>query len=565
MREPKPSPVAAWMPTLTDVAFLMPALFLFLRLDGLSFLLQDGDTGYHIRAGEWMLDHGRVLDHDIFSYTKPGEPWMAWEWLWDVTFAWLHRQWGMAAVTLVSLLVISVTTALLYRLTRRQSGNAVIAIGLTFLAAAAGSIHWLARPHLFTLLFVVIFYCLLERVREGRERLLLWLPLLTVPWVNLHGGFFVGIVLVLAYAAGELVSAALEPEAGARREAARRGGRYLLTAAGCAVASLVNPFTWRLHAHILGYFTDSYHFENITEFLSLNFHHVVGRYVEGLILLGVAGAAWSVYRRRFSHALLVAGWMHLALLSARNIPIFAIVTAPVAAWALREWLERLDAARVAGWVTRTAHAFRDFSAGITAMDRLGRVPATSAAAGVLLMMLAGAASEGSKLRAEYDPKRYPTKALEALRLVEGAGPVFAHDEWGDYLIYRLHPQLKVFVDGRSDFYGGEFNRKYVDLMNGQHDWEKTLERYTVQTVLLPVKAPLASTLKESARWRVVYDDGVAIAFRRAARAAPRAGCLEDERVSAAVGSGVIGDRLIAKPNHRDRRITTTNIRREPND
>ena len=565
MSERKTSPVAAWMPSLTDVAFLMPALFLFLRLDGMKYLLGDGDTGYHIRAGEWMLDHGRVVQHDIFSYTKAGEPWFAWEWLWDVAFAWLHRQWGLAAVALASLLVISVTMALLYRLVRRTSGNPLIAIGLTFLAAAASSIHWLARPHVFTLLFVVIFCSLLERVREGRQRLLLWLPLLTVPWTNLHGGFFVGIVLVLAYAAGELLRAAVEPEGEARRGAARSGGRLLATAAGCAAASFVNPYFWRLHAHLFKYLTDSYHFENIQEFLSLNFHHPVGRYMEALILLGVAAGAWSVYRRRFAYALLVAGWMHLALVSTRNIPIFAIVTAPVAGWAVAEWLERLSGARVSGWVGRAARSFREFAGGISATDRLGRVPAASAAAMALLVVLAWAPGEGSKLKAEYDSKRYPAKALEALRPVECVGRVFTDDEWGDYLIYRLHPHMKVFVDGRSDFYGPEFNRKYVDLMRGKHDWEKTLERYGVQTVLLPVNASLASTLKESARWRVAYDDGVAIVFRSAAQQGQwaRAGCTEGEQVSAGVASGLIRDRRIAKPNHRDRAVTEPNIRREP--
>ncbi len=561
------SRVAAWLPSLTDVAFLMPVLFLFLRSGGAKYLLGDGDTGYHIRAGEWMLDHGRVLEHDIFSYTKAGQPWFAWEWLWDVAFAWLHRQGGMAAVVLASLAVISVTTALLYRLVRRQSGNAVIAIGVTFLAAAACSIHWLARPHLFTLLFVVIFWWLLERVREGRTRLLAWLPVLTVPWVNLHGGFFVGIVLVLAWAAGELIAAGVDPEEEPRRAALTRVKGYLLAAAGCFAASFVNPYGWRLHTHIAGYLTDSYAFNNIQEFLSLNFHHPVGRYLEGLIVVGVAAGAWSVYRRRFGYAVLVAGWLHLALISARNIPIFALVTAPVAGWALGEWLERLSGARVAGWFARAARSFQEFTQGISTMDRLGRKPALSVAVMLLLVLVSIAPGDGPKLGAEYDPKRYPAQALSVVRPAECAGPVFTPDEWGDYLIYRLYPGTKVFVDGRSDFYGADFNRKYLDVMHGKHDWEQTLERYGVRTVLLPVEASLASTLKESARWRVVHDDGVAIVFRLAPQPTQwaRAGCAEEKQVSAAVGSGVIGDRLIAPTDHRDPKVTKLqlNTRRKP--
>ncbi|MEN6533453.1 MAG: hypothetical protein ABFD89_07310, partial [Bryobacteraceae bacterium] len=84
MSETKPNPIIRVLPSLTDLAFLMPLVFLFVRMKGVTALLGDGDTGYHIRAGDWMLANGRVPDHDIFSFTRAGEPWFAWEWLWDV-------------------------------------------------------------------------------------------------------------------------------------------------------------------------------------------------------------------------------------------------------------------------------------------------------------------------------------------------------------------------------------------------------------------------------------------------------------------------------------------------
>jgi hypothetical protein len=123
---------------------------------GARFLLGDGDTGWHIRTGEWILANGRVPDRDIFSFTKAGETWYAWEWLWDVIFGWLHQQWGMAAVVLGSLLILCVCARMLYGMVRERCGDSLIAIAVTFLALAASSIHWLARPHLFTLLFVLV-------------------------------------------------------------------------------------------------------------------------------------------------------------------------------------------------------------------------------------------------------------------------------------------------------------------------------------------------------------------------------------------------------------------------
>src|SRR5436190_15823818 len=86
------SRMAVCLPSLADVAFVMPIVFLFGRLDGARTLLIDGDTGWHIRTGEWILSHGRAPRHDLFSFTRAGEPWFAWEWLSEALMAWLHRQ-----------------------------------------------------------------------------------------------------------------------------------------------------------------------------------------------------------------------------------------------------------------------------------------------------------------------------------------------------------------------------------------------------------------------------------------------------------------------------------------
>ena len=195
---------------MTDMAFVLPLVFLFVGMHGAKTLLGDGDTGWHLRTGEWILAHGRVPDHDIFSFTRSGQPWYAWEWLWDVAFGWLHLHFGMAAVLVGSSLVLALTFALLFRLARWKSGDALVALVATLVAAAGSTGHWLARPHLFTMLFTVVFYTLLERVdRDDAARGMLWLlPPLTVLWTNLHGGFFVGILLVGAYAAGEFAGAA---------------------------------------------------------------------------------------------------------------------------------------------------------------------------------------------------------------------------------------------------------------------------------------------------------------------------------------------------------------------
>ena len=127
----------------------------------------------------------------------------------------------------------------------------------------------------------------------------------------------------------------------------------------------------------------------------------------------------------------------------------------------------------------------------------------------------------SHFQAKYDPGSFPVAALTALR---DSDRIFSSDTWGGYLIYRRYP-ARVFVDGRSDFYGPAFEAEYSKALAVQYNWEAILAANNVDTVLLAVDAPLSSALKGSANWRAVYDDGVAIIFRatdlRSTTLAPR--------------------------------------------
>ena len=142
------------------------------------------------------------------------------------------------------------------------------------------------------------------------------------------------------------------------------------------------------------------------------------------------------------------------------------------------------------------------------------------------------------------------KALASLGGAAGLGRIFTSDQWGDYVIYNLYPNSRVFIDGRSDFYGSKFVEKYLDIVTVNYNWQRYLNEYDVDTVLLPVNAPLAGALKESSRWHVTYDDGDAIVFRTNARP-------ESPRFSSAIRGGKDRDRKITNTQTSDRTITKT--------
>ncbi len=477
------------IPGVVDVFFCALLLAAFIRPAGLQTLLADGDTGWHIRTGELVLTTGHVPVADPFSFSRPGRPWFAWEWLSDVAFALLWRWRGLAAVAAFCGVVIAVSAAILFaRLLERGTGLA-IALGATMAAVSASSVHYLARPHVFSILFYALALWFLERDRAAPARRVWLLVPLTALWANLHAGFIAwGVTLAVLVA----VSAAGREWAKVRR--------YSLLAAGCAAASLVNPYGWNLHAHVLQYLNSKWIMDHVQEFQSPSIRSE-GMVVYALLLL--AAVAVASRADRFEGALVLL-WAFASLRSARHVPLFALVAAPVVAeFCAGVWkraAERMgDRSSVA--------LLRDF-----ALD-LGRRPRPSAwlaISAVLMMNLLPSVG--------FPDSRFPVNAVErnlARLSPSGAPPrVLTSDQWADYLIFRLYPKQRVFFDGRSDFFGQQVGGDYRKLMAGERDWRQLLDRYGFETALLPHDWPLSTLLDREPGWRRIYEDRVAVLFER---------------------------------------------------
>ncbi len=502
---------APLIPTLSDLAFLLPILVLFWSTTGVGWLLSDSDTGWHVRTGEVILQNGRVPAVDPFSFTMSGQPWIAWEWLSDVITALAHHIGGLAGVVWVAMLLLGMTAVVVYKEAVAESGHRLIAISLTWLAMSASTIHWLARPHLVTPLMAAVFCRILNSVEKKQNPARLWnLPLLTILWANLHGGFFVGIALICTYALG---TGAEELLLGSTKNLRVRSRKYLLAAAACALASLVNPYGYRLPLHIAQYLGTSFYFARISEFQSIDFHPVTAAYFETLLILAIAAAVWQLHSRRLTHALLLLSWSHLALFSARNVPIFAAVAAPSISVAMHEWLESET------WSRAFKETLRELEAGVQLLAKRSRGTARHLApcfALLLFTVLLAHPHHRKVLRAEFDSSRFPVDAAVFLSEQHLVSPIrlYSSWQWGGYLIYRLWPSLRVFDDGRTDFYGPGFVNEGLRAWDADRDWRRVLDRYQVNTALLPVDSALASVMRERDDWKPVYYDGVAVLFAK---------------------------------------------------
>jgi hypothetical protein len=477
-------------PTVADFVFVSLVIWLFVSGTGWANLLADGDTGWHIRTGEYILDTGSVPHRDIFSFSKPDAPWLAWEWLSDVIFAVLHRHSGLPGVVVLSGLLIAISATLLFRYAVWRGADIFFALIATLLAVGASSVHYLARPHVFTLVLFIASVWLVDRDREKRDGLVWVLVPVAALWANLHGGFLALFVLLATASACSI------------REQ-RALWRYLSLTAACAVATLANPYGYRLHVHAYEHLASPWIMQMVDEFQSPKFRSEGMLDFEILLFAALALGAVLIRRKDWLSFLQILFWAQAALGAVRHVPLFAIVGAPVVA----SECTRLCAAARERWprgsVAATLHQIvQDFS-------RLRNGTSLWAPACFAALVLLTPAERWPD---DFPMAKFPVAAVnwnqQVLSPSSGTSPrIFTTDQWGDYLLYRFYPKQKVFVDGRCDFYGPSIGGQYLSMLTGKPDWQKLFAAAGFDLALLPADSALAEILKHHPGWDVRYDDG----------------------------------------------------------
>jgi hypothetical protein len=246
---------------------------------------------------------------------------------------------------------------------------------------------------------------------------------------------------------------------------------------------------------------------NIQEYQSVNFRYAPTGFFECMLLLAAASVFWSLQAKRIRPAISVIFWAHAALLAGRNVPLFLMVAAPAVACMLQDVLSRLRPLPNIGAVCTTISEICDE---IRPLERLGRLHTVSALA--VLVLAALFASGASGFESQFDPDRFPATAIPVVA-ASRASRIFASDQWGGYLIYRLYPSKRVFIDGRADVFGSDLSNIGVGILNARYDWSHQLGHFAVDMVIIKPDAPLATVLKTSPDWRMLFDDGRAIVFQ----------------------------------------------------
>lgn len=483
------------LPSLGNLVFVS-VLFVLLFRSGQG-LLGDGDTGYHIKTGEIILRTWQVPRSDIYSFHSPALPWTAHEWLSEIIMALVFGLSGLTGVVIFFALLLAITHWLLYQTLRARSDDALLCLAITLLATATSSTHWLARPHAFSLLFTVIWCHGLDRFQQKSAPTLIYLPFLMLAWVNLHGGYFFGLVLLALYLAGNVFHSLVgSPESSEqhRKKAVALGLALIASVFAC----LVNPYGWNILLFPLRLTSDRFVMDRVIEFMSPNFHSDIP--FKYMLPATIAALALSRRPLNLIEAMLAALLTYMALYSARHISLFAVVVAPLLLKAAESLLREIP--------KPVQSIYRRRSDNLAAID--GKVsgyfwPPIS------FLLVIGLALAGS-IQFQFSEKFFPVKASEFLKGEKISGKMFNNDEFGDYMIFSLWPEYRVFMDGRSDMYGEKFGSDYLRIANVQPGWQDLLKKHDISWVIFDTPSALAAALREQTDWQPIYSDPVATIF-----------------------------------------------------
>jgi hypothetical protein len=468
------------------------------------------DLWHHLARGRAIVTEGRLLDADRFTYTVSGQPLQDVNWGWQVLFYQLYSLGGLPLVQTANSLILAAMMALLVGLTRRRCGSLAVAVAVCVIAFFGLWQLLIIRPQTLSLLLFVALYAILEAAPRRRSLLLLP-PLVMALWVNVHGGFPIGLVLIGCYAlaAGieSLGRAGLRkrPEGQNSSGCLRNPARlelWLLCLAASIAATLLNPYGWHVYEYVV-LTSQRASGRPIDEWLPPGLELLTGKvWVLSLVLLLVL-LARSPRRPRLVDLCLLGCFLPLACGSIRMVAWWMLICTPILAAQLADlWpgLRQLDAADDRSSLGNT------LACTVMIVAMVLSLPVVEAFNPFL-------SRPGRAHRTETD-----LQAIADRLTAEGhGGRIFTRFAWGEYLGWSLAPRYTVFMDGRIEIIPDEVWRQYMAVARGCGDWQDILDFYDVDYLLLDAGGyhhDLLPLVERSPIWSRTAQQGDAILFAR---------------------------------------------------
>ena len=461
--------------------------------------VRDPDIWWHLKVGDWIVEHHAVPYVGIFSRTAATRPWIAYSWGYEVLLSRAYAWFGLVGFAMFGVLLTVAVAFLLFWMLHRLSGQFWVAWILALVGSFAFLFSLMPRPVFVTMiLFTIVLTFLLEAQRTGRMQLLWWLPVIFVLWANIHIQFIYGLFVVGLFMGINLLQRlaswiGIEPDFIQAPTLPLSGPVGVLFA--CFAATFIGPYTYHLYRVVAAYSNSHVPYFMIQELSAFNFKFFT-HYV--LLLLTTA-------------AFFAVGWP-------RKLDLFKLsllIVASVVAFRTQRdaWFLGICAATYIADIAGLSIGKGALGESVpTPVLKLPELAGLGAFLAIMLWLTARNIGFTTRDLDRAISREYPVDAANFVRQNSLPGPLYNNLDWGGFLIWYM-PQYPVTVDGRNDVYGDELD--LLTYKSSQGD-SYTSDPYLNEAgfVLLPSKLPLAKLLTIDTRFRLAYQDPIAEVFVR---------------------------------------------------
>lgn len=397
--------------------------------------IADLDFWWHLKTGQVIAATHSIPRQDVYSFTAAGREYVDHEWLFQLFLYVIYAAGGPAGIAIAKCLVISTTLTLVALYAVRRGASHWVAGGLTFLGISAGVTRFIERPEIFSVLFAVVTYIVLDSYsRRGNRGLLLVLPVVCALWSNVHAAVIVGLVIQLLFVAALAFERKLDRP-------------VVLAFIGSIVASGINPFGFRV-------LTVPFELTRIIDSGVINneeWRHPSFMKTPFFYIALLAAAALIAWTPRLINVLVACFLAYLGLKYIRNVALFAAFVPMLTAPSLARLRERV-------W---------------------GPIVAASGAASLLFVLLLYYPFQRGVGEASY----FPDGLARFVRQNTMRGHMLNSYSFGGYLIWSLWPQHHVFVDGRNEVYLPLLER-LAFARRDSRAWNTLLRDYQIEFAVL---------------------------------------------------------------------------------
>ncbi len=463
---------------ITALLYAAPAV---IALHGCALSVTDPDIWWHLRTGQWILEHHAFPHTDPFSSFAAGHPWQAYSWLFELLVFFLYRWLGLGGLVAYTAGMVMAIAAAVFGLIGRLQSDFTKAALLTAAVMVAMCRLDTPRPWLFTVLLFVWEMDLLMTVRRtGRWIRLFWLPPIFALWANLHIQFIDGLLLLAVAAIEPALARWLDQPAPRLRTSA-----WLAAGTACALATLANPYGYRIYETAYRLASQRDVFDKVSELQAMPFRSASDFL---LLFLALAAAGALARSRRFSifECALLALAAILSFRSQRDLWFMAIVAGTALA----------------------AH--------LPSQPRVGRslpaygAPLAGAAAAALVAVGTIPLHVNNTHLETLLAQTMPVRAVEFVKKGGYGGTLYNTYNWGGFLIWSL--RRPDSIDGRAALDGDERIDRFDATWDGEPKWRFDPELAAAGLVIAPRKTPLSQLLRMDPRFQLAYEDSVATVF-----------------------------------------------------